>query len=398
MRVTADALRQIRGGHPWLFDSSITSVSHDGAPGDLAVVFDGRRRFAAIGLWDPGSPVRMRILHAGEPTPVDDDFWTARLAAAIERRRALEESSATTAYRLVHGENDGLPGLVVDRYDRVTVMKIYSPAWFAHLAAIVPLVEAATGAASVVLRLGRNVARGPTHGCADGMVVAGELDEPVGFLENGLRFETSPTAGQKTGHFLDQRDNRARVGELSRGCAVLDVFSCTGGFALHAAAGGARSVHLVDRSRHALAAADRNFWLNHRDPAVSACPVSRTTGDAFEVMDQLAAAGRHFDLVVVDPPSFASRQDAVPGALQAYGHLTRLAVDLLTPGGTLVQASCSSRVPAAAFFTTVHEAARDRGRSLEVLARTGHPVDHPIGFSHGEYLKALFATVGDGHG
>ncbi|NIR36949.1 MAG: class I SAM-dependent rRNA methyltransferase, partial [Actinobacteria bacterium] len=180
MRVTADALRQIRGGHPWLFDSSITSVSHDGAPGDLAVVFDGRRRFAAIGLWDPGSPVRMRILHAGEPTPVDDDFWTARLAAAIERRRALEESSATTAYRLVHGENDGLPGLVVDRYDRVTVMKIYSPAWFAHLAAIVPLVEAATGAASVVLRLGRNVARGPTHGCADGMVVAGELDEPVG--------------------------------------------------------------------------------------------------------------------------------------------------------------------------------------------------------------------------
>ena len=145
VRVTADALRQIRGGSPWLYDGSITSVSHDGAAGDLAVVFDDDRKFAAIGLWDPTSPIRVKMLHVGSPTSIDEHWWRERLSTALEQRQALSDDPDTTAYRCVHGENDGLPGLVVDKYDRTLVVKIYSPAWFPHLAVVVDVAEPGRG-------------------------------------------------------------------------------------------------------------------------------------------------------------------------------------------------------------------------------------------------------------
>jgi 23S rRNA (cytosine1962-C5)-methyltransferase len=395
LRVTAGALREIRSGTPWVFDRSVTSVSDTAAPGDLAVIFDDQRRFAAIGLWDPNSPVRVKVLHAGAPTTIDADWWRATLGAALDRRESLAADASTTAYRCVHGENDGLPALVVDRYDTTLVVKLYSASWFAHLTMLIDALVDVLTPERIVLRFGRTVAAGETFGLADGDTLIGQPPErPVLFRERGLTMEADVVHGQKTGHYLDQRDNRMLVRGIAAGRDVLDVFASTGGFALAAAAGGARSVHLVDQSAPALAAGQRNLAHNLRLREVRECAIHTTVGDAFDV---LAALGRgeaeRFDLVVLDPPSFASRQSQVDRALRAYAALTRLGVALLRPEGVLVQSSCSSRVTADQFFETVLTAARDAGRPLHETRRTGHAVDHPIGFPQGAYLKAIFAHV-----
>jgi 23S rRNA (cytosine1962-C5)-methyltransferase len=399
-RVTPDALRRVRAGHPWIFDRSITRLAAGGAPGDLAVVFDERRRFVAIGLYDPESPIRIKVLHRGAPTLIDGAFWRRRLAGSLARRDALARSGHTDAYRVVHGENDGLPGLVLDRYGDVAVLKLYTAAWFAHLDEVVAAVDDVVGPRSLVLRLARNVgsatgerARGAP---ADGHVLLGEAPGTVRFLERGLRFAADPVAGQKTGSFLDQRDNRHRVRRASRGARVLDAFSCAGGFSVNAAAGGAQLVHSVDLSAAAIDAAVLNMSLNRSLEAVRRCRHHTTVGDAATVMADMAAAGRRFDLVVVDPPAFATRRDQVRGALAAYGRLTGLALDLLEPGGLLVQASCSSRVSVEDLAGTMHAAAERRGRRLDEVVRTGQPLDHPVGFPEGAYLCAVFATVAPG--
>lgn len=397
VRVTADAIRQIRGGSPWVYDGSITSVSRDGAPGDLAVVFDDHRKFVAIGLWDPGSPIRIRILHHGSPSAIERTWFRARLGDALERRRSLTADPATTAYRWVHGENDGLPALVVDRYERTLVVKPYTAAWFPHLRPVVDALVELADPERVVLRLGRTVGAGETFGLSDGDTVFGDPpDGPVLFRERGLVMEADVVHGNKTGHFLDQRDNRALVRGMAGGKDVLDVFSSTGGFALSAAAGGARSVHLVDASEGAIATARRNLDHNRHVSEVRRCHVHTTTGDAFAVLRHLAAERQAFDLVVLDPPSFASNQAAIPRALQAYSRLTRAGLAVLAEGGALVQASCSSRVTADDFADVVLETARALRPRMRELRRTGHPADHPIGFAQGAYLKAIYLTESPG--
>lgn len=394
VRVTRDALRQLRGGSPWLYDGSITSVSHDGAPGDLAVVFDDQRNFAAIGLWDPTSPIRVKVLHAGRPRQIDGGFWRDRVDAALGRRSGLLADESTNGYRIVHGENDGLPGLVVDRYDRTLVVKIYTPAWFPHLAAVVDALVDRVDPERVVVRLGRSVTAGETFAIADGDTIVGPPPSgPIRFRERGLVLEADVERGQKTGHFLDQRDNRALVRSMAEGLDVLDVFASTGGFSLCAAAGGARSVHMIDQSAPAIETARRNIAHNRHLPEVRRCAVHATVGDAFEVLARLASRDERFDLVVVDPPSFASNQGAVPRALAAYARLTRLALAVTKPGGTLVQCSCSSRVPTDEFVQAVLDAAASAGRDAHITRRTGHAVDHPIGFEHGEYLKTVYLAV-----
>lgn len=392
VRVAGDAMKHIRRGHPWVFDGSVESVKPEGKAGDLAIVFDDRRRLAAIGLYDPGSPIRIKVLHAGSGVPIDGDFWDGRIEAALERRSSLSASGSTTGYRLVHGENDGLPGFVADRYGTTIVVKLYSAAWFPHLDAVIEPLVVRTGIGNVVLRLARNVDAG---GRADGDVLRGSLsDGPcVPFLEHGLHFEADVVRGQKTGTFLDQRDNRQLVRDRAHGARVLDVFSCNGGFSVHAAAGGAASVHSVDLSAPAIESVRRNMAANRDRAKVAACRHEATVGDALDVMRRHAAAGRTYDLIVVDPPSFASRQSQVDAAEAAYRRLTVAAIELLEDGGTLVQSSCSSRIPAHRFFEVVRAAADRAGVRLERETTTGHAVDHPVGFSEGSYLKAMFATV-----
>jgi len=404
LHVTPAAERAIRGGHPWLFDQSIRQRSRDGRSGDLAVVFDRKDRFLAVGLYDPDSPLRVRILQQGSPARIDRGWFERQISGTVARRRPLLASGTTTGCRLIHGENDGLPGLVVDRYGETCVMKLYTAAWLPHLPAVVAALETAVQPERLVLRLSRALQHQPEqlYGLTDGMVLQGAaLTGPVLFQENGLTFAVDVVAGQKTGFFLDQRDNRARVEKLAAGKRVLNVFAYTGGFSLYAARGGATAVTSLDLSQPALETAETNFHLNRHLSGVAAAAHTLLHGDAFQRMEELAAQKRMFDLVIVDPPSFARQQAETERALAAYARLTRLALRLLPPGGILVQSSCSSRVQTADFFDMIHQTAQKekrplrqaQHRPLREIERTGHPLDHPVSFPEGEYLKCLFASV-----
>ena len=395
LHVTRQAERALRAGHPWLFNNSITKESRQGRPGDLAVVFDQKRRFLAIGLYDPTSPIRLRVLHQGHPVTIDAAWFHAKVAQAVQLRTPLF-TKQTTGYRLLHGENDGLPGLVTDRYDDTLVVKLYSAAWLPHLRHIIEGLLASQPVARIVLRLSRGVQQTPEYlyGVKDGQILMGPpLDGPLVFLENGLRFEVDPIAGQKTGFFLDQRENRARVEQLAAGKRVLNVFAYSGGFSLYAARGGAKTVTSLDISQPALDAAVRNFALNQHVHSIAFAQHELLVGDAFKLLAEMGAEGQRFDLIIVDPPAFAKQQSEVERALVAYAQLTRLALGVLEQGGTLVAASCSSRVSAERFFETIGGAAVAAGRPLAEFMRTAHALDHPIGFAEGAYLKCLFAAA-----
>jgi 23S rRNA (cytosine1962-C5)-methyltransferase len=397
VRVTPAAQAALRGGHPWVFDQSIVSISGKADPqaGDLAVIFDDFRRFLAVGLFDPHSPLRIRVLQHREPARIDRAWFRGRLAEAATLRQGLVETG-TDAYRLVHGENDGLPGLVIDRYAENFVVKVYSAAWLPWLPQVVDGLLEVERVEAVVLRLSRETAHGPglPRGLTDGVTIHGrDLRGPAQFRENGLRFAADLLRGQKTGFFLDQRDNRRRVETFAQGRRTLNVFAYTGGFSLYAARGGAPEVLSVDLSEPALRDAAANFALNRDIPAVAACRHSTLAGDAFDVLADLGRGGARFGLVVVDPPAFAKRASETPAALRSYARLTELALKVTAPGGIVALASCSSRVSADDFFATVTEAARAARRPLRELERTGHALDHPVRFPEAAYLKCLFAVA-----
>lgn len=375
-----------------MFDRAIKSISDGGSPGDLAVVFDDNRRFVAIGLFDPASPIRLRILHQGKPVQIDSAFFADRIAEAMRGRADLAADPGTSAYRLVNGENDGLGGLIVDRYESVAVAKVYSAAWFPHLNSVVDGLMALEGINSVLLRLSREVAAGETFGLADGDLLAGhEVPEIVEFVENGLSFGADVRIGQKTGHFLDQRDNRQRVRQVSEGKNVLDVFSCTGGFSVYAAAGGAKAVTSIDISEPAMAFAIQNMARNVE--LTSGARHLTIVDDAYRALDRLADSGQTFDLVVVDPPSFAHSNDQIRRAQGAYRRLAASASKVVAPGGELFHASCSNRIDENMFFELVAEGVRDAGRKATQLGRYGHAQDHPATFPQGNYLKAVHHSL-----
>ncbi len=395
VRVTLAAERALRQGHPWVFDQAVTAISGDGRPGDLAVIFDDHRRFLAIGLYDPGSPLRVRILQHGAPEAIDVAWLIARLSDAAALRAPLTGTN-TNGYRLVHGENDGLPGVVIDRYSGTLVLKLYTVAWIPWLRHLIAALGEVIPAQRIILRLSRDVLAHPgdLFGLEDGFALVGEAPEsPIEFLENGLLFAADVVRGQKTGFFLDQRDNRGRVETLARGRRTLNIFAYTGGFSLYAARGGAPAVTSIDVSAPALADASRNFALNRDHPAVAACRHTLIVADAFETLTDLRRRGEKFDLVIVDPPAFAKRESEVSNALQAYTRLTELALRVTDPGSRVVLASCSSRVTADLFFATVNRAATGIRRPLREIERTGHAIDHPIRFREGAYLKCLFAEA-----
>jgi len=392
LRVTPAAERALRQGHPWLFAESVQQQSHEGQPGDLAVIFDRQRRFLAIGLYDPTSQIRVRVLQHRKPAMIGPEWFAGKIAAAAQIRAALP--SETNGYRLIHGENDGMPGVAIDRYAQSMVIKIYTPAWIPYLPELIPILQKTVNPERIILRLSREVMLQTRflHQLQDGSVIWGTAPQrPVLFQENGISFEADLLRGQKTGFFLDQRENRARVEKISQGKRVLNVFAYTGGFSLYAARGGAREVTSLDLSRPALEAAQRNFAHNRSYPAITTCRHHILAGDAFSLMENFADTRQQFDIVIIDPPSFAKSQAEVDKALGAYQRLTRLGLATLSPGGVLVQASCSSRVNKDMFFEAVLQAARQAGRPLTEIERSGHALDHPVEFPEGEYLKCLFA-------
>jgi 23S rRNA (cytosine1962-C5)-methyltransferase len=393
LRVASAAEARLRSGHPWLFAQSIKEQNRAGRLGELAVIYDRKDCFLAAGLFDPDSPIRVRVLWAGKPQTTDSAWWSRRLDEAVQRREGLFDEH-TNGFRWINGESDGWPGLVLDRYDRTLVLKLYAASWLPRLGEIVALTRARLGPERIVLRLSRNIqaVAGKQFDRQDGTILCGPpLDGPVVFEEAGLRFESDVLRGQKTGFFLDQRENRRQVGSLAAsGRRVLNAFSFSGGFSLHAARGGATSVTDLDISAHALASAERNFALNRANAAVAACRHEVVQAEAFRWLGE--QKGRKFDLIILDPPSFAKREADRVGAIQAYRKLAVLGVQHLTPGGILVACSCSAHVTAEEFFGAVRDAASGSGRAFRELRTSGHAPDHPAAFKEADYLKAIYLS------
>jgi 23S rRNA (cytosine1962-C5)-methyltransferase len=394
LRVTATAETILRSGHPWLFADSIREANRVGRVGELAVIFDRNDRFLAVGLFDPESPIRVRVLHTGKPATIDTAWWQGRLQQTLARREGLFDAQ-TNGYRCVNGEGDGWPGLVLDRYDRTFVLKLYTAAWLPRLDEVAGCIRAALHPQRLVLRLSRNIqspAKEHWHR-DDGQLLLGEKpDGPVTFLESGLTFEADVLRGQKTGFFLDQRENRRRVESLARGRDVLNAFSFSGGFSLYAARGGAKSVTDLDLSERALAGARRNFALNQATPGVAVCRHDCVRADALEWL--AAKPVRKFDLIVLDPPSLAKREAERARAIGAYRRLNADGLRWLAPGGVLVAASCSAHVSAEEFFGAVRQAARESARPFTEWQTTGHAPDHPATFPEAQYLKAIYSKFG----
>lgn len=390
LRVSAAAETQLRAGHPWVYADSIRKRNRDGIPGELAVIYDRKDEFLAVGLFDPDSPIRVRVIHLGKPQTIDAAWWAARLVDALQRRHGLFDAQ-TNGYRIINGESDSWPGLVLDRYDQTLALKLYTGVWLPRLDEISRLLLAQLKPLRLVLRLSRNIqalAR-KRPGVVDGQILCGERPEGVPtFLESGLRFESDVCRGQKTGFFLDQRENRRAVESLASGRSVLNAFSFSGGFSLYAARGGASSVTDLDISPHALESAKRNFALNGASPTIARCRHELVQADAFDWLDENKS--RQFDLIVLDPPSFAKRETERAGAIRAYERLAALGIQHLAPSGILVACSCSAHVTAKEFLEAVRQSAARSQKSFREIQTTRHAPDHPATFKEADYLKAIY--------
>jgi 23S rRNA (cytosine1962-C5)-methyltransferase len=378
--------KSLKRRHPWIFSGAIEKVSGKPGPGDTVDVQDASGKLVAKAAYSPSSQIRARVWTFGDEE-IDAAFFRDRLARAMALREALPARRHTNALRLVHGESDGLPGLIVDRYADVLVAQFLAAGverWrepildlLAELAACEAIFERSDaevrGLEGLQPRVGffrgnRNAARCP-------------------IVEYGLNFRVDVAQGQKTGFFLDQRENRQRIRELAAGREVLDGFCYTGGFSIAALAGGAARVTAIESSAPALEVARDNLAANPLDAA----KVSFVEGDVFGELRKLRDRGASFQMVILDPPKFAPTAAQARNAARAYKDINLLALKLLAPGGLLATFSCSGGVSAELFQSIVAGAALDAGASAKIIERFGAAADHPVAleFPEGEYLKGL---------
>ncbi len=371
--------------HPWIFDESIEKQNKKGKSGDLAIVFDKRKNsFLACGLYDADSPIRIKLLQFNQASTINESWFKKVIANAYELRKPLLTTD-TNAYRLLFGENDSMPGFIADVYDDTVVLKIYSSIWFPYLKLILPIIITQTNANVLLLRFSRNVTKSANKiGLHDGDVIYGHLvDENIIVKEHGIKFKVNVRKGHKTGFFLDHRHNRLAIGKLAESKEVLDVFSYAGGFSVHCVVGGAKTVTSLDISEQALSLASSNVKLNSAN-----ANLKLVRGDAFKQLDLMILNAQKFDIVIIDPPAFAKQASEIDRALDSYAKLAKLGSQLVKKGGTLILASCSSRVSADKFFETNERALY--GSGLQLFRKTFHDIDHPIGFKEGAYLKTGF--------
>ncbi len=388
VKLKSAAERKIRQGHPWIFNESITKESHTPNSGDLAIIYDHKsNKLLALGLFDCESPIRIKVIHFGGGAQINQEWFEHKFSEALAIRKPLLETD-TNSYRLIFGEADGLPGVICDVYDGNAVLKLYSGAWLPYLEMLCNAIVNTIQANSIVIRLSRSLQRENSLGLKDGEVIFGHLSsEEVLFKEHGVLFSANLIHGHKTGFFLDHRANRKRVGEMSEGKTVLDVFSYAGGFSMHALCGGAERVLSTDISGPALELAQRNAALNEFNGHHEILK-----GDAFKELEKMNRTQEKFDIVIIDPPSFAKQKSEVEVALDQYARLARLGAQLVSNEGVLILASCSSRVGPEDFFDEVERAIEDSGKSFRLLNTYGHDVDHPTleGFPEGRYLKCVY--------
>ena len=382
--------KSLKRRHPWLFSGAIERVIGDAQAGDTVLVRSADGETLALAAYSPTSQIRARVWSFEPGVAIDSTFLRARLAGAIALRERLAAAKHTNAMRLVHGESDGVPGLVVDRYADVLVVQFLAAGVERWREPILDALVELTGCEAVFERSDAEVRSleglEPRAAWARGgrdVAAAGRC--PI--IEHGLNFRVDVEQGQKTGFFLDQRENRQRVRALAAGREVLDGFCYTGGFAMAALAGGAKRVLAVESSAPALEVARENLAANPLD----ASRMRFEQADVFAYLRALRDRGAKFDLVVLDPPKFAPTAAQAKNAARAYKDINLLAFKLLSPGGLLATFSCSGGIAAELFQSIVAGAALDAGVEGRIIERFGAAADHPValGFPEGEYLKGL---------
>jgi len=377
--------------HPWVLDTSIGRIEGDPSAGDEVELHSHEGRFIARGLFNPSSTIRVR-LYRWDDAPLDDAFWNSKLDSAVRLRRdTLNLDRPRVGCRLVFSEGDGLSGLTVDRYDRWLIVHFSSLAVYERRAFFLDRLNELTGAEGIVARGERGISEKEGVPADLELIVGTVPDDPVSIVENELTYRVDLARGQKTGFYLDQRDNRRAVASYCRDRRVLDLFCFTGGFALNARRhGGAASVLGVDSSSQAIDRARQNATVNAVDR------VEFEEGKVLQVVERLKTEGRRFGVVICDPPKFAQRGKDVDNALKGYLRLNQAALDVLEPDGILVTCSCSGSVDRGLFAQLLGQVAEQSGRTIQILDQRGQPPDHPVSASclETEYLKCFICRVG----
>ena len=386
MRLKPGRDKSLRQRHPWIFSGAIVDADGAWEAGDTVAVSSSDGAWLALAAYSPSSQIRARVWTFDPRERVDAGFFGRRVGLAVAARSAMLDVRHT-ACRLIHGESDGLPGIVADRYDDTIVLQLTSAGAEHWRDEIVAALVASTGVACVYERSDVDVRKleglPPRVG-----VLHGALAGAITFIEDGLSYRVDVAGGQKTGFYLDQRENRAIVRRLAAGKDVLNTFAYTGGFTLAALAGGANTVVSIDSSREALELARENVA---RNPSLAADRAEWREADAFADLRKLRDRAAAFDLVILDPPKFAPTAAHAERAARAYKDVNLLALKLLRPGGLLATFSCSGGIDAALFRKIVAGAAQDAGVAAAVIGTLGAAADHPVAlaFSEGEYLKGL---------
>ena len=374
--------------HPWVFSGAIQSVEGQPEEGDLVEVYGANNRYLGIGHFQIGS-IAVRIL-SFQQQEIDQAFWENRIRIAYELRKTLRltASEHNNTYRLVHGEGDNLPGLVIDMYAHTAVMQAHSVGMHLARHQIAEALKQILGDTlqNIYYKSEATLPYKANLGSEDGYLLGGDVEDIA--LENGLRFCVDWQKGQKTGFFVDQRENRSLLEHYAKDRAVLNMFCYTGGFSFYAMRGGAKVVHSVDSSAKAIALTNKNVSLNFPgDPRHQAF-----AEDAFKYLEHM---GSNYDLIILDPPAFAKHKDVLRNALQGYRKLNAIAFEKIKPGGILFTFSCSQVVSKEHFRLAVFSAAAQSGRSVRILHQLTQPADHPVNIYHpeGEYLKGLVLYV-----
>lgn len=374
--------------HPWVFSGALQQIPSDLEEGSIVRVLDNDGKFIAVGHWQIGS-IAVRVL-SFDDEEINFDFWKRRLKVADDVRRSIGVAGRAdnTTYRMVHGEGDNLPGLVIDRYGSTVVMQAHSVGMHVCREEIAKaIVDVMNGEVeNVYYKSETTLPFKADLNQENGFLIGGSKDNVA--LENGLKFHVDWLKGQKTGFFVDQRDNRSLLEHYAKGRSVLNMFCYTGGFSFYAMRGGAKLVHSVDSSAKAIDLTNANVELNFPGD-------ERHKAYAEDAFKYLEAMGDQYDLIILDPPAFAKHKDALRNALRGYTKLNAKAFEKIKPGGILFTFSCSQTVNKDQFRMAVFTAAAQSGRSVRILHQLHQPADHPINIYHpeGEYLKGLVLYV-----
>ncbi|MBO5799569.1 MAG: class I SAM-dependent rRNA methyltransferase [Paludibacteraceae bacterium] len=375
--------------HPWVFSGAIQKIAGSPKEGDIVDVYTCNGEYCATGHYQIGS-IAVRIF-TFEKTEPGKSFWTEKLRQAYEMRRAigLAESGDTDAYRLIHGEGDFMPGLVIDIYNKTAVMQAHSVGMHNIRQELAEgLIEVFGGKLENVYYKSESTLPFKANIDTEDGYLIGKDDKNYIATENGLKFQADWLKGQKTGFFIDQRENRALLEKYAKGRSVLNMFCYTGGFSFYALRGGAKEVHSVDSSAKAIELTKKNVELNFAD-----CQNHEAYAvDAFKYLDDMQD---RYDLIILDPPAFAKHRDVLRNALQGYKKLNAKAFEKIKPGGILFTFSCSQAVSKEQFRLAVFSAAAISGRNVKILHQLTQPADHPVSIYHpeGEYLKGLVLYV-----